>query len=111
MTPRIHRTGHRGKVFITLVVCGYTWATYVAGALFAPSEPGVEQHFGLSPEASELGLSLYVLAYGVGPMVFGPLTERIFLLFHYLLCLELSYRSHQRFWRASSTLLLPRILF
>lgn len=63
------------KAFITLVVCGYTWATYIAGALFAPCEPGVEQHFGVSPEASELGLSLYVLAYGVGPMVFGPLTE------------------------------------
>ncbi|UKZ78279.1 hypothetical protein TrVFT333_006015 [Trichoderma virens FT-333] len=26
-------------------------------------------------EASELGLALYVLAYGVGPLIFGPLTE------------------------------------
>lgn len=63
------------KAFITLVVCGYTRATYIAGALFAPCEPGVEQHFCVSPEASELWLSLYVLAYGVGPMIFGPLTE------------------------------------
>ncbi|KAL7955141.1 major facilitator superfamily domain-containing protein [Trichoderma compactum] len=38
------------RSYIVFVICLYTWA-------------------------SELGLALYVLAYGVGPLIFGPLTE------------------------------------
>ena len=32
-------------------------------------------HFGVSETAASLGLSLYVLAYGVGPLLFSPLSE------------------------------------
>lgn len=63
------------KSYIVFVICLYTWVTYVAGSVFAFSEPGIVEHFGVSIEASELGLALYVLAYGVGPLIFGPLTE------------------------------------
>ncbi|KAL5084605.1 hypothetical protein Trisim1_011606 [Trichoderma cf. simile WF8] len=63
------------RSYIVFVICLYTWVTYVAGSVFAFSEPGIVEHFGVSVEASELGLALYVLAYGVGPLIFGPLTE------------------------------------
>ncbi len=33
------------------------------------------EHFGVSPVAATLGLALYVLAYGVGDLLFSPLTE------------------------------------
>ncbi|KAK4068293.1 uncharacterized protein Triagg1_7536 [Trichoderma aggressivum f. europaeum] len=63
------------RSYIVFVICLYTWVTYVAGSVFAFSEPGIVEHFSVSVEASELGLALYVLAYGVGPLIFGPLTE------------------------------------
>jgi MFS transporter, DHA1 family, multidrug resistance protein len=63
------------KSFIVFVICTYTWVAYVGSSIFAPSEGGVEQHFGVSPIVAELGLSLFVLAYGVGPLIFGPLSE------------------------------------
>lgn len=63
------------KNFVVFVICMYAWVTYLSGSLFVSAEPGVEEHFGVSPIAAELGLALFVLAYGVGPMLFGPLTE------------------------------------
>jgi DHA1 family multidrug resistance protein-like MFS transporter len=63
------------KIFIVFVISIYTWVAYVGSSIFAPSEGGVEEHFGVSPIAAELGLSLFVLAYGVGPLLFGPLSE------------------------------------
>lgn len=65
----------RKKSFVTLLICMYTWVTYLSGSLFVSASPGVEQHFGVSPIAASLGLALFVLAYGVGPLIFGPLTE------------------------------------
>ncbi|KAL6861980.1 MFS general substrate transporter [Trichoderma novae-zelandiae] len=59
---------------VVFVFCLYIWVTYVAGSVFAFLEPGIVDHFGVSVEASELGLALYPLAYGVGPLIFGPLT-------------------------------------
>ncbi len=63
------------KSFIVFVICAYTWVTYVAGSVYAFAEPGIQEHFGVSAEAATLGLAIYVLAYGVGPLIFGPLTE------------------------------------
>jgi DHA1 family multidrug resistance protein-like MFS transporter len=63
------------KIFIVFVISIYTWVAYVGSSIFAPSEGGVEEDFGVSPIAAELGLSLFVLAYGVGPLLFGPLSE------------------------------------
>ncbi|KAK5166745.1 hypothetical protein LTR04_000489 [Oleoguttula sp. CCFEE 6159] len=53
----------------------YTLAVYVGSAIHAPSEAGVMERFGVSATAAALGLSLYVLAYGIGPLVFSPLSE------------------------------------
>lgn len=33
------------------------------------------EKFGVSPVAASLGLSFYVLAYGVGDLLFSPITE------------------------------------
>ena len=47
----------------------------MGSAIYTPSVQGVSQKFGVSITAAELGLSLYVLAYGMGPMVFSPISE------------------------------------
>lgn len=53
----------------------YTLAVYTGSAIYAPSEPGVMAAFGVSETVASLGLALYVLAYGIGPMLWAPLSE------------------------------------
>lgn len=63
------------KGFVVFILCFYTWTVYCAGPIYAASEPGIVPHFGISPVAASLGLSLYVLAYGIGDLLFSPLSE------------------------------------
>ena len=63
------------RYFITVLLCLYTWVVYTGSSIYAPSEGGVIERFGVSPTAASLPLSLYVLAYGVGPLLFAPLSE------------------------------------
>ena len=63
------------KVFVAFQICLYTFVVYCGSAIYVPSELGVMLHFGVSETAASLGLSLYVLAYGVGPLLFSPLSE------------------------------------
>lgn len=63
------------KSFVVAILAFYTWAVYCTGPIWAAAQPGIEEHFGISPVAASLGLAVYVLAYGIGDLVFSPLTE------------------------------------
>ncbi|KAJ6783443.1 hypothetical protein PWT90_01690 [Aphanocladium album] len=63
------------RYFVIFVLCFYTWTVYCAGPIYATAEEGIQREFGVSAVASTLGLSLYILAYGVGDLLFSPLTE------------------------------------
>ena len=63
----------RGSV--SLLICLYTFAVYTGSAIYTSSEGGVIQKFGINPTDASLPLSLYVLAYGMGPLLFAPLSE------------------------------------
>jgi MFS transporter, DHA1 family, multidrug resistance protein len=63
------------KNSVVFMLCFYTFTVYCAGPIYAASVPGLEEHFGISPVAASLGLGLYVLAYGIGDLLFSPLTE------------------------------------
>lgn len=71
--PQNWSTGRRAWVVIVMSL--YTMIAYMAGSLYATSEPGVQAHFGVGNQTVLLGLSMFVLAYGVGPLFFGPITE------------------------------------
>ena len=47
----------------------------MGSSIYTPSEPGVIKAFGVSTTVAELGLALYVLGYGVGPLIFSPMSE------------------------------------
>jgi DHA1 family multidrug resistance protein-like MFS transporter len=47
----------------------------MGSSIYAPAIGGVIEEFGVSVQVASLGLSLYVLAYGLGPMIFSPLSE------------------------------------
>lgn len=63
------------KSVATLQICMYTLAVYMGSAIYTPSIPGIQIEFGVSITVAELGLALYVLAYGIGPLIFSPISE------------------------------------
>lgn len=63
------------KGAITALTCLYTWAIYVGSSIYTSSQPGIQEEFGVSTFEASLGLALYVLAYGLGGLVFSPLSE------------------------------------
>ena len=67
--PRSRRLG------AAAIICLYTFAVYMSSAIYTPSVPGVMKEYGVSEIAATLGLALFVLGYGTGPLLFSPLTE------------------------------------
>lgn len=61
--------------FVALIICLYTFAVYTGSAIYTSSSQGVMDAFGVNHTDSSLPLSLYVLAYGIGPLIFAPLSE------------------------------------
>jgi DHA1 family multidrug resistance protein-like MFS transporter len=54
------------KVIMTFIIAFYTFAVYVGSSIYTSSQEAVVEKFGLSHIEGSLGLSLYVLGYGVG---------------------------------------------
>ncbi|KAL2847207.1 major facilitator superfamily domain-containing protein [Aspergillus pseudoustus] len=48
---------------------------YAASAIFTPSIAGIEQRFDATTAEGTLGLSLFVIAYGIGPLILSPLSS------------------------------------
>ncbi|KAL5118376.1 hypothetical protein ACEQ8H_003725 [Pleosporales sp. CAS-2024a] len=63
------------KVIMTFIIAVYTFAVYVGSSIYTSSEPAVEDVFRVGPVVGSLGLGLYVLGYGVGCLLFSPLSE------------------------------------
>ncbi|KAH8880655.1 MFS general substrate transporter [Thozetella sp. PMI_491] len=63
------------RAVITAVICLYTFIVYMSSAIYTTSEQGVMEEFGVDETHAALGLSLFVLGYGVGPLIFSPLSE------------------------------------
>jgi DHA1 family multidrug resistance protein-like MFS transporter len=57
------------KAFVTFIIFLYTFGVYCASAIYTPAEPEFMRKFGVGQSKASLGLSMYVLGYGVGPMV------------------------------------------
>jgi MFS transporter, DHA1 family, multidrug resistance protein len=65
----------RKKTIVVLQIYFYTLAVYMGSAIFTPSEPFIVEKMGISPNVAALGLSMYVLGYGIGPLIWSPLSE------------------------------------
>ncbi|KAL9091981.1 MAG: hypothetical protein Q9159_001126 [Coniocarpon cinnabarinum] len=63
------------KVYVTFQLWLYTFTVYCASAIYTPSEEGVMERFGVGIPKAALGLSMYVLGYGIGPLLFSPVSE------------------------------------
>lgn len=63
------------RLLVSFIICLYTFVVYMSSAIYTTSEIGVMEEFGVSKTQSALGLSLFVLGYGLGPLLFSPLSE------------------------------------
>lgn len=57
------------KAFVGLQIFLYTFVVYCTSAIYTSSQEGVMREFGVNYAEGSLGLSIYVIGYGLGPMV------------------------------------------
>ncbi|KAJ5903648.1 hypothetical protein N7504_006031 [Penicillium tannophilum] len=63
------------KAFVLVVIGAYSFVVYMAAPIYTPSENAFIDEFGVNNAEASLGLALYVLGYGTGPLFFSPLSE------------------------------------
>ena len=60
----------------TLVVSSFTFISPVSSSMVAPALTSIAKEFNITNEVEiQLTLSVFVLAYAVGPLFLGPLSE------------------------------------
>ncbi|KAK0448140.1 major facilitator superfamily domain-containing protein [Armillaria borealis] len=63
------------RAFVAFSISFLTFSVYIGSAIYTPSIPGLMTGFNVSQTTATLSLSLYILAYGIGPMFLAPLQE------------------------------------
>ncbi|KAE8452245.1 hypothetical protein EG329_000944 [Mollisiaceae sp. DMI_Dod_QoI] len=60
---------------VLLQLCLYSMAVYGASSMYVPGEEGVMERFGVAATPAAIGLAIYVVGYGIGPLLWAPLSE------------------------------------
>jgi len=63
------------KCFITFELCILTFSIYIGSAIYSPGYESLNRDFGVNSVVATLGLTLFVVGYGVGPLFLAPLSE------------------------------------
>ncbi|RDW74892.1 caffeine resistance protein [Coleophoma cylindrospora] len=63
------------KLLVTFQICVLNFGIYIGSSIYTPGELSIIKEFGVSEVVATLGLSLFVLGYGLGPMLFSPMSE------------------------------------
>ncbi|KAF7562331.1 hypothetical protein G7046_g1838 [Stylonectria norvegica] len=63
------------KSFVMFEICLLTFAIYSGSAIITPAHTIIMNMYGVSSQLASMTLSLYVLGYGFGPLLFSPLSE------------------------------------
>ncbi|KAI1127890.1 major facilitator superfamily domain-containing protein [Nemania abortiva] len=63
------------KWYITMVVAATCFVVAFASSVITPDIEGVADEFHTSQEVALLSITLFVVGFGVGPLVFAPLSE------------------------------------
>jgi len=62
-------------MMVALLLAFATWTVTLSSSVYAPAIPFISSHFKISTEATTLGISLYVLGFASGPILWAPLSE------------------------------------
>lgn len=70
-----HNWSNLRRDLLALLICLYTFVVYTTSAIYTSSTQGIMEKFHVSGLKASLELSIYVLGYGIGPLLFSPLSE------------------------------------
>ncbi|GJN87518.1 hypothetical protein Rhopal_000469-T1 [Rhodotorula paludigena] len=65
----------RKRLFVASLISLLTFGVYVGSAVYTSSVPGLMEEFDVGQVTAIAGLTLFVAAYGIGPMVLSPMQE------------------------------------
>ncbi|KAF9524757.1 major facilitator superfamily domain-containing protein [Crepidotus variabilis] len=65
----------RKRAFVAFSIGLLTFSVYIGSAIYTSSIPSLMETFNVPQVMGSLGLTLYVMAYGIGPMFLSPLQE------------------------------------
>ena len=63
------------KLLTTFLLCLMTFAIYIGSAIITPGIPDIAYDYGVSEVAATLSLTMFVIGYGIGPMLWSPMSE------------------------------------
>ncbi|KAI0287569.1 MFS transporter [Russula brevipes] len=63
------------KAWVMFQTCLLTFTIYVGSAIYTAGIPYISSEFQVSDVAATVGLTVFVAGYGLGPMVWAPLSE------------------------------------
>ncbi|OTB08322.1 hypothetical protein M426DRAFT_7649 [Hypoxylon sp. CI-4A] len=63
------------KLLVASLMCILNFAFYIASSIYVPGIPYIMEDLGASEIVATLGLSLFTLGYGLGPMLWSPMSE------------------------------------
>ena len=63
------------RFFVTFEIVFLTFSVYIGSAIYSAGTISVTEEFHVSRVAATLGLTLFVAGYGLGPMVWAPMSE------------------------------------
>lgn len=63
------------KIIFTMQIAFLTTSVYLGSAIYTPAIEQIKEELGVSQTVAMLPLTLFVVGYGIGPMVFSPLSE------------------------------------
>ncbi|KAK9244238.1 major facilitator superfamily domain-containing protein [Lipomyces tetrasporus] len=63
------------KLLILAEICFLTFSVYIGSAMYTPGIVQIMEEFHVGSVVALIPLAVYVAAYGIGPMIFAPLSE------------------------------------
>ncbi|KAF3059852.1 Caffeine resistance protein 5 [Daldinia childiae] len=63
------------KLLVAFLMCILNFSFYIASSIYVPGIPSIMEDFGVNEIVATLGLSLFTLGYGLGPMLWSPMSE------------------------------------
>ncbi|WWC99974.1 hypothetical protein V866_006883 [Kwoniella sp. B9012] len=65
----------RYKTFVALQMSFLTFAVYIGSSIYSAGIEGIMEQFSVSQTTALVGLTAFVIGYGIGPMLWSPIAE------------------------------------
>ncbi|KAI0062505.1 MFS general substrate transporter [Artomyces pyxidatus] len=70
-----HNWSRAKKIWVMAQTCLWTFTMYIGSSIYTSGIPDIAEKFGVSQVAATVGLTLFVVGYGLGPMIWAPMSE------------------------------------